>query len=59
MDARRARRPIVVNARVTEEGAAQIDAIAEAEDRSRSDVVRILLKEALDARARAGKLPKR
>lgn len=43
---------IIVNTRLSEDGVAQIDALAEREDRTRSDMIRILLKEALIARQR-------
>lgn len=50
-------RPVAINARISESGAEWIDLIAIEEQRSRSDVIRILLKEAIEARARAGRLP--
>jgi metal-responsive CopG/Arc/MetJ family transcriptional regulator len=48
---------LVVNARITQEGVDQIDALAEEEDRTRSDMIRILIKEAINARIKAGWRP--
>jgi len=57
MDTSREARPVAINARISEGGAEWIDLIARDEQRTRSDVVRILLKEAIEARAKAGRLP--
>lgn len=43
-------RRVLVNVRLSPDGLKAIDALAEAEDRTRSDMIRILLKEAVAAR---------
>jgi metal-responsive CopG/Arc/MetJ family transcriptional regulator len=48
---------MIVTTRLAEDGVDQIDALAEQEDRTRSDMIRILLKEAIEARSKAGRLP--
>lgn len=52
-------RPVAINARISETGAEWIDLIAQQEQRTRSDVIRILLKEAIETRGREGRLPPR
>lgn len=49
---------VIVNARLSKGALALIDELAATEDRKRSDMIRLLLKEAVEARIKAGWRPK-